>query len=511
MKYFSIWLLGILVAGLGLTLLVSGKHDVSNKQLLPPLQDQQESVFQSKPRPRNVRPPAGAGSFYPADPQKLSQVVDQLLMKKPSVGIGNANIIHVPHAGYIYSGEVAAASFRELKKDFRRVFILAANHSGDARFSGVSIPPVSHYAIPGTEIALDVVADKLLQDPLFVEKPAAHNMYMLEVELPFLHALKGRPQTPDFTIIPMIVGKLSNEQTVQLAMILSAYADDETVFVFSVDLSHFYTAAQAKNLDSQTIDAVMSRDRQALAKATTDGNHVLMTMIELADLLELDSTHLDYRHSGMVSGDNNKVVGYSAIAFHEPVHFEKETRNQLLQLSRQTISEYIESKSYKEPAPKLLAALPAMNIPKGVFVTLKINGQLRGCIGELIYTGPLYKGIQRCAVNAALNDSRFKPVSKDELEKLSLSISILEHPRQVLVNSPLEYLKRLHPHEDGVILMHKGHQSTFLPEVWEQLPDPVQFLSRLCLKQGSPSSCWQDKETVLYSYRATVFAEEDTK
>ena len=504
MKDFIVWLSCIVVIGLSLTFWVSCKHSSLNEH------SRKDRVLQTRSGPKNVRPPAGAGSFYPADPQKLFQTVERFLAKKPSVGIGNATIIHVPHAGYVYSGEVAAAAFRELNKHFRRVFILAANHSGEARFSGVSIPPVSHYAIPGAEIALDAVADELLQNPLFIEKPEAHTMYMVEVELPFLHALKGRPETPDFTIVPMILGQLSREQIQQLASTLSSYADEETVFVFSVDLSHFYPAAKARRLDAQAINAVMSRARNALAKVTTDGNQVLMTMVELADLLELDATHLDYRHSGMVSGDNSKVVGYGAIAFHEPLHLKKETRDQLLNLARQTISEYLDNKTYKTPDPELLAAYPILDIPKGVFVTLKINGrQLRGCIGELIYSDSLYKVVQRCAIKAAVNDSRFKPVSKDELEKLSLSISVLEHPRQVRVNSPLEYLKRLQPHEDGVILIHKGRRSTYLPEVWEQLPDPVQFLSRLCLKQGSPTSCWQDKETVLYSYRASVFGEEE--
>ncbi len=509
MKDFIVWLSCILVIGLALTFWISARHSLPKKKSLSTVLTRKEQVLHTRSGPKKVRPPAGSGSFYPADPRKLYLAVEQLLSKKPPVGIANAKVIHVPHAGYVYSGEVAAAAFRELDRNFRRVFILAANHSGDARFSGVSIPPVSHYAIPGAEIALDDVADKLLQDPLFTEKPEAHTMYMVEVELPFLHALKGRPESPDFTIVPLILGRLSQEQILQLATTLSHYADDETVFVFSVDLSHFYTAAQAERLDSQAINAVMSRDRNALAKATTDGNHVLMTMVELADLLELDATNLAYRHSGMVTGDNSKVVGYGAIAFHKPVRFEKETRAQLLQLARQTIGDYLDGKTYKEPGAELLASHPVMEIPKGVFVSLKKKGQLRGCIGELIYSGPLYKGIQRCAVKAAVNDPRFKAVSKDELEGLSLSISVLEHPRQIRVNSPDAYLKRLRPHEDGVILIHKGRRSTYLPEVWEQLPDPEQFLANLCLKQGSPASCWQAKETVIYSYRASVFGEED--
>ena len=506
MKEYIVWLGGIIIVGLTLTFMISARHSKAMELSLP---------FDNEPKVRSmdkkVRAPAGVGLFYPAEPEVLYRDVSQMLAKKPSVGIGNATIIHVPHAGYVYSGEVAAAAFRELNKNFRRVFILAANHTGGARFKGVSIPSVSHYGIPGVEIALDAITDKLLKNPLFIEKPEVHTKYMLEVELPFLQVLNGQKETPDFTIVPLIVGQLNQKQIKEVATILSRYADDETVFVFSADLSHFYPERQARRLDLAAINGVMSRDRKELAKASTDGNQILLAMVELADLLKLDATHLDYRHSGMASGDNSKVVGYGAIAFHKPVFFSTESREQLLKIGRQAIRDHLDGKTNSDPEPDLLASYPLMQIPRGVFVTLKKNGQLRGCIGNLFSSAPLYKGVQDNAISAAVRDRRFRPVSKQELTGLDLSISVLEYPSQVLVESPSEYVQRLKPHVDGVILVHKGRQSTYLPEVWDQIPDPVDFLSKLCLKQGSKAACWLDDETTIYSYRATVFSEEDKR
>lgn len=508
MKIFIVWLGCIIVTALGLTFWISARHSSSMEISIDAFRGKGSRSSEVRAMPKKVRAPAGVGLFYPADPRELYRQVEQLLTKTGPVGIGNATIIHVPHAGYVYSGEVAAAAFRELDRNFRRVFILAANHSGEVRFDGVSIPPVSHYAIPGAEIALDGIVDKLLQNPLFSEKPEVHTKYMLEVELPFLHALQGWPKIPGFTIVPLILGGLSGQQAIELATILSGYADDDTVFVFSVDLSHFYSAPQAHRLDAQTIEAIMSRNRHELAQATSDGNQVLLTMVELGDLLGLEATHLAYGHSGMVSGDNSKVVGYGATAFHRPLHFDRESREQLLRIARQTIGDHLEGKTARVLEPQLLAAYPLLQIPRGVFVTLKKDGRLRGCIGELVSSGPLYKGVQRCALNAAVNDARFKPVGRKELAELSLSISVLEYPSQMVVDSPGEYLQRLRPNEDGVILVHKGRRSTYLPEVWAQIPEPAEFLAQLCLKQGSPAACWLDKETVLYSYRATVIAED---
>jgi len=461
-----------------------------------------------RPGPPKVRQARAAGLYYPADPAELYRTIDQLLGLDKPLGLVNARSVLAPHAGYIYSGDVAAAGFRQTTKDFNRVFILAANHSNEADFNGVSLPDFTHYQIPGADVPLAAVVDDLLKKPLFVQEPAAHTKYMIEVELPFLYSLRNRPAKPDFAIIPMILGHMDETSITQLAKILHSYDDGHTLFVFSVDLSHFYTDSKARQLDTFTIQSILSRDTTSLARSTADGPQVLLTMVELAELSGWESTMLQYKNSGEVSGDKNKVVGYTAIAFHEPFSLSSKEQEELLILARNTIKQFLQEGDYDNADPALLDKHKILKIPRGVFVTLKKNGQLRGCIGDIISPNPIFEGVQLCAVRSATRDSRFSPVTLDELDRVIISISVLEFPSQIKAADPEEYPSLLRPGRDGIIMIHKGKRSTYLPQVWDDIPDPVKFLSRLCLKQGSPADCWLDKETTLYRYGAYEFGEK---
>ena len=504
------YLAGLIVFALGVTLLITLDKGWDRSDLpeisRPPLKYAEPTPVRNIPT--KIRQAKAAGLYYPADPQELYKIIDQLLGLDKPLGLANVRSVLVPHAGYIYSGDVAAAGFRQMTKDFNRVFILAANHSGEADFSGVSLPDVSHYQIPGADIPLSAVVDELLKKPLFVQEPAAHTKYMIEVELPFLYSLRNRPAKPDFTIVPMILGRMDDTSIAQLAKILHSYDDGHSQFVFSVDLSHFYTDRKARQLDSHTIQSILSRDTASLARTTADGPQVLLTMVELAELSGWESTMLKYKNSGEVSGDKNKVVGYAAIAFHEPFSLSSQEQEDLLALARKTIDQFLQEGDYDNADPTLLDKHKILKIPRGVFVTLKKNGQLRGCIGDIISPNPIFEGVQLCAVRSATKDSRFTPVTPDEMDKIVISISVLEFPSQIKADSPADYPSLLKPGRDGIILLHKGRRSTYLPQVWDDIPDPVKFLSRLCLKQGSPANCWMNKETTIYRYGAYEFGEE---
>jgi len=455
-----------------------------------------------------VREPRGAGLFYPKEPEKLYSLVEELFARNKPLNLPGVRAVLVPHAGYAYSGEVAAAAMQELAKGFKRVFILAANHSSEANFSGVSLPLVGSYAIPGAEVPLSPLVEELRAQPLFTSVAAAHSAYMIEVELPLLHGLAGREEKPSFSIIPMIAGNLDQQAVQQLAATLNRYADEETVFVFSVDLSHFYQDATARKLDHATIDAVLSRNAEALVQATADGNQVLMTMVALAELNGWDATLLRYKNSGDVTGDRERVVGYAGIAFHQPIRFSPEQQNLLLGLARKSVAEYLETGKMVAPGEEVIAPHAILGIPRGIFVTLKKEGRLRGCIGDLVSSRPLYEGVVTFAIKSATGDPRFKPVTREELDGLDLSISVLEYPRKMKAAEPRQYPSMLKPGRDGVILIHKGRSSTYLPQVWEELPDPMRFLSSLCMKQGAPADCWLEPETVLFKYSAYEFGEK---
>ena len=476
----------------------------------PPLEEPAAAPAEVPPAPareRKVRPATVAGRFYPGDPVELRQEVARLLAAAPPTGLRGVRAILVPHAGYVYSGAVAAASFREVDPGFRRVFVLASNHSGAADYSGPSLPAVTHYAIPGAEIPLAEVVDELRGQDLFEHEPEAHRMHMIEVELPFLHQLRGWPEEPDWAIVPMILGRMGAEAVDRLVDVLDAHADDETLFVFSVDLSHFHPDERARRLDAGTVHAIMTQDREALDRAVTDGNHVLQTMVALARRRGWEPTFLAARNSGDVSGDLDRVVGYAAIVFSEPFRLSEQEGQELIGLARRTIEERVRHGRDLEVEEDWLDRHPAFRIPCGVFVTIKRDGKLRGCIGETVARRPLAEAVRRFAVEAAIHDPRFPPLEEGELAGLDLSVSVLGHPEVVKVDRPEQYLEVLRPMKDGVILLYEGRQSTFLPQVWADLRDPEAFLTRLSLKQGSPPDAWKDPAAVLYRYPALVFGE----
>lgn len=336
-------------------------------------------------------------------------------------------------------------------------------------------------------------------------------MHMIEVELPFLYFLRGQPKPADFTIVPIIVGRMDPPQINKLASILASCADDRTLFVFSADLSHFYPDARARQLDQFSIQSIMSQDKDSLARAVTDGNQILLTLLELAENQDWEPDFLVYRNSGEVSGDRDRVVGYASIVFGEPPAFTEEERRVLLRYARQVVEQYVQQGTKADLEVDLLLRHPIFRLPRGVFVTLNKDNQLRGCIGDLFSNAPLHEGIQKCAINAAVKDPRFDPVTAEELSQLVFSLSILNFPRKLEVDQPGDYLTALRPGKDGVILMCKGRQSTFLPSVWREIPDPREFLARLCLKQGASVDAWREPGTVLFRYGSCEFGEPDAR
>ena len=176
---------------------------------------------------------------------------------------------------------------------------------------------------------------------------------------------------------------------------------------------------------------------------------------------------------------------------------------QLLELARKTLQ-------YKmgEGTAPACPDDPALSVPAATFVTLKIAGQLRGCIGNLEPDGPLWQGIRDNAINAAFNDYRFSALRPEELPAVHLDISILSQPRPLVYQDPEELPLKLRPGIDGVILRDGRRSATFLPQVWQQLATPELFLEHLCLKAGLPRDIWRQKKLEIYTYQVQCFEEE---
>ena len=225
---------------------------------------------------------------------------------------------------------------------------------------------------------------------------------------------------------------------------------------------------------------------------------------------------LYYANSGDITGDNSAVVGYSAIAFVEQHEKDKnnekkellakEEQKTLLKLARNTIETYL--KTGKKPNVDETKLTPTLKKVQGCFTTLNKNHDLRGCIGHILPQEELYKCVMDNAISAAVSDPRFNQVGYNELKDIKIEISVLTVPKKLKFSSGEDLKNKLRPMIDGVVLKKGWHQSTYLPQVWEQLPNKEEFLSSLCVKGGMDSNCWQDTKTEVSTYQAFVFEEE---
>ena len=191
----------------------------------------------------------------------------------------------------------------------------------------------------------------------------------------------------------------------------------------------------------------------------------------------------------------------------DPLELAEEERGELLELARRSVEHQVRTGRLLRPDPEWVARRPRFQPARGVFVTLEKAGALRGCVGEIEPQRALHAAVIRAAAEAAMHDTRFAPVEVSELDEIALSVTVLGAPTPFAARDPEALLAEIEPGRDGVVLEYEGRRSTFLPQVWDQLPDPVDFLRRLSLKQGAPRDAWREPGAVLLRYRALCFGE----
>lgn len=487
-----------------------------------------------------IRAPAVAGLFYPKDPQKLTDTINRFLAAAPTNRLADLRAVIVPHAGYEYSGPVAAYAYQQLAgRACDTVVILAASHY--AAFHGVSVPATDAYETPLGRVPVSAKARELAQNRPFILEPrclvrrpqwsaAASKTapavgedtpdtweHSVEVQVPFLQSV-----LTNFAILPVVFG---DADPLELARALVPLLNDRTVVVASTDLSHYHPYDEARTRDRKTVQAICQLDTDRLsgddAEDAACGRLPVLALLHLAKLKGWQPHLLDYRNSGDTAGDKRGVVGYAAIAFTGPAPAAGSTtdarpsataaqlsapeRDYLLRLARLTLTSVTAGRSPPKPDPdKAQAACRAV---KGCFVTLTKEGELRGCIGNILPDGPLDQAVIQNARRAALEDPRFPPVTATEARALRIEISVLTVPEPLAFNSPADLLAKLQPHRDGVVLRIGDRVATFLPQVWEQLPEKTEFLDHLAAKSGSPASAWRGRDVRVSTYRVEAFAE----
>lgn len=469
-----------------------------------------------------VRSPAVAGMFYPGDASGLRADLDRYL-NIPSLPrgmspaptqsfAGNAaaadlrrgglKALIVPHAGYIYSGATAGRAFAELAaiaSRIRRVVVLGPTHRVAVR--GIAVPALSMvqaFATPLGSVPLDRPAIEALTDlPQIIVSDAAHAQeHSLEVQLPFLQAVLG-----EFSLVPLAIG---NATVVDVAAVLERlWGGDETLIVASSDLSHYHPYQEARQIDADTADHILKFELltsfdQACGALPING------LLRVGSQRGMTIERLAQCNSGDTAGDRTRVVGYASFALYEKPETVVNTTNELgtalLQRARNAIAA-----RFGKPSP-VAVELPPLAEPGATFVTLTMAGQLRGCIGSLDAWRPLAEDVQANAVAAAFRDPRFAPLSADELGKIRVEVSLLSKPVALQFTDEIDALRQLRPGVDGVILVAGDRRSTFLPQVWEQLPEPRQFLAHLKQKAGLPADWWADSAQ-LYRYEVQKWKE----
>jgi AmmeMemoRadiSam system protein B/AmmeMemoRadiSam system protein A len=479
-----------------------------------------------------VRKPAAAGNggFYTDDPVALSQQLADFFKKAKKEPIpGRIVALIAPHAGYIYSGQVAAYAYKLLEGlSFETVVVISPSHI--AYFTGASVYNGGAYETPLGTIPIDTtLAGKIAEqsERIFLSDKGhgfvgMRGEHAIEVELPFLQTVLGK-----FKLVAIVIGDQDYATCEALGQALAkTLKGKNALIVASSDLSHDKSYDEAVRLDSIVIKHVNFFDPEGLFADLSEGvceacggSPIVATMIAAKGLGADKAKVVKYANSGDVVGDRySRIVGYMAAVIYKSqanpkkekmksegkkvgvsLGLSEEDKKVLLNIARKTI----EGKVKGEELPEFKVDSPILEENRGAFVTVKEHGQLRGCIGYMEAIKPLYITVQEMAEAAALHDPRFPPVTKEELDNLELEISVL---------TPLKKIKDINEIEigkHGIVLKKGYHQGVFLPQVaTEQGWDRITFLEELCYKAGIyDKNCWKDEDAEIYIYSADVFSE----
>ena len=455
---------------------------------------------------QNIRKPAVAGSFYPADKIELSTEIDKFLNNAVESENRVPRILLVPHAGYDYSGQVAAYGYKLLQgENIDNVVILASSHNYP--INGVIADCSNSWETPLGEVELN----QELISKLGIKKDSEPFVpeHSLEVQLPFLQ--KGLPA--GFKVVPILVGDSDSAEMQKTAALLAKNIDENTLVIVSSDMAHYPSGGDADKCDHETIGSILTGDvnkfdakiaeleKKDVPNAVTfmcGKPAVEFGMIVAEKIRAGDIRLLNYANSGDVTGNTSRVVGYSAIGFFEKDNDTKIKKQKLLEITRESVESYVKNRTIPN-----FDKYSDLDEKSGVFVTLNINGTLRGCIGLIESNQPLYKTVPEMAVAAAVQDPRFSPVTVTDLPKLEYEVSVLSPMKRIKDASEI----KLGTH--GVKVQQGGRSGVFLPQVAEETGWTLdEFMGHLCQeKAGLPADCWHDPATEIYTFTAQVFSE----
>ena len=430
--------------------------------------------------------PEFAGSFYPEKAEEITNLLNSYKLETKIEYKSKAVI--VPHAGVYFSGYAAMAGFQHLDLA-ENIFIIAPSHHKS--FDNIALPEYTYFDTPLGSIEVNnrrikEIAEKF---PCIISNEIFENEHSIEVQLPFIQNLYSPKimNAKDFVrefkkighkirIIPVLTGNCDYRL---ISDLISTYWEDSS-FIISSDLSHFYSQNECRQIDTYTATIIETGKLESFQLGQACGIVGIMGLVDFANSNECSLIRAMMYNSGDINKEADKVVGYGSWFLYPDTknsYIESYYSKYLTDAAKNAIIEALNGNEYKpEEIPTVLTQYGAS------FVTLKLNGMLRGCIGSIFPTKPLILDIIDNAKNAAFYDSRFEPVTERELPYIELDISILSSIERIPFKDEKDLLSKIYPY--GIIISDRNARAVYLPEVWEQLPNREIFLKSLKEKAG---------------------------
>jgi len=468
---------------------------------------------------KKIRKAVYKGSWYPKDKAAVIKMLSKYTAVPVSTGVVSESVavpfngtvigIILPHASWVYAAPVGAEAVKLLTgKTFSDVILIGPSHK--KALSGIALDDSESWETPfglrpvNAEIGEQI---NVLKQAFFNGK-IHKKEHSLEVVLPYLEAALG-----DFSLTPVLVGQSSGDSESLARRIAALYKEGDgspergILFVASSDMSHYLNYEQANEMDRRCLEYIENFDDGGLKTALQSGEvqlcgaSAVLAVMEASRLAGANAVKvLKYANSGDTAGDKSRVVGYAAVCFYKKgvEMLNKDEKKSLLKIARKTVELYAK----KGSVPEFNIESDRLKEVQGAFVTLKKDGRLRGCIGNIVGTKPLWETVRDMAVEASSRDPRFQVVTKAELPDIKIEISVLTPPQKVTPNEVV--LGR-----DGVIIRRGARQGVYLPQVADETGwSKEEFLNSLCKhKAGLSEEAWKEDDTDIFTFQADVFSE----
>lgn len=460
-----------------------------------------------------TRESAVAGTFYKKEKEDLLSDLQNKFANASPCKQSNVRAVISPHAGYVYSGQIAASAINQIPKDksYKRIFIIGSSHYYS--YGKASVFLGDYYKTPLGKVPIDKeVAMQLTHDSEFIDYfPKVHSQeHSIEVQLPFLQFHLDKP----FKIVPIIICSSNGLLSKEVASKLQPYFNQDNLFIISTDFSHYPSYRNAVSIDLRTAEMICENSASKLqnfVKATDEENKIstclcgwtsVLTLLHLtAEEKRYKYTLIEYANSGdSIYGKKTGVVGYWAITVAEQMAKEfliKESEKEaLLNIARNSITNTV----LKED--KHLINIPKKGLlskKRGVFVSLYNGNMLRGCLGRFTPLFPLHESVRKLAALTATEDRRFEPIDESELADLTIEISLL---------SPMKKIESIDEIELGThgIYIKKGYNAgTFLPHVATETGWNLHEFLGHCAQDKAQIGWNGWKYADIYTYEAVLF------